>query len=87
MDNYPFLFRNLIFVSHFSSSNSDSCCCSDHFGKWNCFCNIFNCNCDTVDGYCQYTPNMSVFDDCQVEKERCLAGTTGNSTVLKEKLP
>ena len=34
----------------------ESCCCSAHFGMWNCFCNIFNCNCDTTSsGYCQYT--------------------------------
>jgi len=39
------------------------CCCSAHFGYYNCYCNIFNCNCkdssgkkftDTEDGYCQY---------------------------------
>jgi len=47
----------LLFVALICFTGSaDSCCCSAHFGMWNCFCNIFNCNCDTTSsGYCQYT--------------------------------
>ena len=46
-----------------SSLHQGGCCCSAHFGYYNCYCNIFNCNChysdgkkftDTEDGYCQY---------------------------------
>jgi len=62
----------LVALIHFAEV-ADSCCCSIHWGKWNCFCNFFNCNCKTVyPGYCQYTPGMSVFDDCQTD-------TTGKS--------
>ena len=78
------------FDFHFTifSFNSDSCCCSLHWGKWNCYCNIFNCNCKTVyPGYCQYTPGMSVFDDCQTDTTGKLpyeiCGHWQNATVLE----
>ena len=60
------------FILQLRYQNGESGCCSARLLKWNCGCNIFNCNCkwNPDSDYCYYRDiAMSPHNTCQASNE------------------